>query len=242
MEDQKLRTGRQNMRQSGMPLLRRRAVMLPTVLVIILLVSLILVGVFEFAISTKNLTTVRGERYADQMLVFGYIEETKGKLIHKMKDTGEAIHPGGVAAWKLRPSLASVSGLRVGDEIGVNREVTDGGRKLRVNVFDLTYDTGQVESSITNDPNELRVLPPPLVLTAGQMGSRDGVINAGSTDGATDIRDSGDGTLGGAVDLRYFGAYLIRVEVFTSPDLPFHDARRVRLTEEAFLQVLSKDS
>ncbi|MDR1875149.1 MAG: hypothetical protein LBQ90_09090 [Synergistaceae bacterium] len=231
------------MRQGGTPFLRRRAVVLPSVLVVILMVSLILVGIFEFAVSSKKLTTVRGDRYSDQILVSGYIEQAKGTLIHTMKTTGAAVHPSlGGADWKSRPPLSTVDDLLVGGP-AVNMEVTAGGRKLLLNVFDLTYDESQLANAnatanILHDPEELRRLPPALDLTSRQKGSEGGMSNAGSTEGARDIEDSDDGSAGSAIDLRYFGAYLIRAEVFMSPDLPPHDSRRVRLTEEAFFQVL----
>ncbi|MDR1874244.1 MAG: hypothetical protein LBQ90_04420 [Synergistaceae bacterium] len=219
------------------PFSRRRGMALGMALVIVLFGSILAVGSFEFAMSSKKLSTTRSRRYVDQMLVSDYIEKAKGTILHRMLSSNRAMHPSLGSDWKVdpRPVFGAVDDLRI-DDPGLSADTADKGRRVLLEVFDLTYETSQVGNTILDDPAELRRLPPVLNLTSGQTGSGGSMKSVGKAPGAPNAADAPDTTGSSRIDLDYFGAYLIRVQLFRLPASP--GDKPVRVTEEAFFQAL----
>ncbi|MDR2180216.1 MAG: hypothetical protein LBP21_07895 [Synergistaceae bacterium] len=219
---------------------RHDGMALPAALVIVLFGSILVAGSFGFAVSSKKLATVRSSRYSDQVLASDYIEKTKGAILYKMSSTHRAIHPSSGGNWGERPSLGTVDGLLI-DGPGLRADVTEGNRRVLLEVFDLTYEAGQLENTILNNPSELRRLPPMLKLTSSQMGVGSSMESVSKTPGVpNEDEPAKEKKEGSRVDLDYFGAYLIRVQLFRLPYSP--GDKPVRVTEEAFFQVLDPNS
>ncbi|MDR1978386.1 MAG: hypothetical protein LBQ42_06600 [Synergistaceae bacterium] len=223
--------------QGNFPFSRRRGMTLVMALIIVLFGSILIVGGFELAMSSKKLSTARSRRYSDQMLASDYIEKAKGAILHKMSSSNRAMHPSLGSDWKVdpRPIFGAVDDLLINDP-DLHADTVEKGRRVLLEVFDLTYETSQVGSAIPNDPAELRRLPPVLNLTSTQIGSGSSMKNVGKAPGAPNVVDAPDTTGSSRIDLDYFGAYLIRVQLFRLPASP--GDKPIRVTEEAFFQVL----
>ncbi|MDR1621251.1 MAG: hypothetical protein LBS00_02625 [Synergistaceae bacterium] len=207
---------------------------LPMALIFVLFGSILIAGSFNFAVSSKKLATARGSRYSDQVLAFGYIEKTKGAILHKMLSDKKALHPSLGADWEDGPPLGAVDDLLI-REPGLYEDVTEGNRKVLLEVFDLTYETDQLESTIMDNSSELQRLPPMLKLTSSQLGVGSSMENATKTPGVPN-EDNPKKDEPAKVDLDCFGAYLIRVQLFR---LPYSAGDKpIRVTEEAFFQVI----
>jgi hypothetical protein len=230
MEDKKLRKD----------ISRRRGMALPVALIVVLFGSILVAGSFNFAVSSKKLATVRSSRYSDQILAFDYIEKTMGTILYKMRSDKKIMHPSLGADWGDRPPIGKVDDLLI-KEPGLYADVAEGNRRVLLEVFDLTYETAQLENTIVNDPSELRRLPPMLQLTSRQLGVGNSMKNVTKTPGVSDENNpQKDDAANSRVDLDYFGAYLIRVQLFK---LPYSTGDKpVRVTEEAFFQVLDPNS
>jgi hypothetical protein len=215
---------------------RRRGMALPMALIVVLFGSILIVGSFGFAVSFKKLATERSVHYSEQVLASDYIEKTKGVILYKMQSDNKAPHPSLEVDWGDRPPLKTVGDLLI-KKPGFYAEVTEGNRRVLVEVFDLTYEADQLEDTILNNPSELRRLPPMLKLTSSQLGVGNSMKNASKTPGVpNEDNPAKDETPKSRVDLDYFGAYLIRVQLFR---LPYSAGDKpVRVTEEAFFQVL----
>ena len=213
---------------------------LPMALIIVLFGSILVTGSFGFAVSSKKLATVRSKHYADQVLAFNYIEKTKGALLHKMLSGNKAIHPSVHpslgASWENAP-ISTVDDLLI-KEPGFYADVIEGNRRVLLEVFDLTYETDQLERAIVDDPSSLRRLPPMLKLTSSQMGVGNSMTNVGKTSSVlNEDKPKKDNAANPRADLEYFGAYLIRVQLFK---LPYSAGDKpIRVTEEAFFQALN---
>jgi hypothetical protein len=226
MEDKKLRK----------EISRRRGMALPMALIIALFGSILIAGSFKFAVSSKKLATAQGSRYSDQVLAFDYIEKAKGSILHKMQRDKKALHPSWAADWGDRPPIGAVDDLLI-KEPNLYAEVTEGNRRVLLEVFDLTYETDQLENAIVGNPSELRRLPPMLKLTSSQLGVGNSMKNTGKIPGISGEEPSQENHAASyRVDLDCFGAYLIRVQLFR---LPYSTGDKpIRVTEEAFFQVL----
>jgi hypothetical protein len=235
---------------------RRRGFALQLALVVILVGSILVLAIYEFTSMALKGTTERSEIYGDQMLVAGYAEQAKGAILSEMARIETAIHPridsvqytelpnpGEIIAWQReRPLLNSAGELQIKFDAPpldsalsslVSDDRTEGGRRMVLQVFDLTYDATQISPSMLANPEEMRNLPPALSLNSKQKGKAVGMGNEGMTDGAPDIVNPVDDLKGEELDLARFGAYLIRIKIFEANKL-------ARLTEEAFFQVLQE--
>jgi hypothetical protein len=237
---------------------RRRGFALQLALVVMLVGSILVVAIYEFTSMALKGTTERSVVYGDQMLVAGYAEKAKGAVLSEMKRVGTSIHPGGYTelpdpgetiAWqaKPRPQIHSVDELQIKFDSPllnfalsslVSDDRMEGGRRVVLQVFDLTYDATQITSSgILHDDilNDLENLPPALSLNSKQKGKSNGTKNeVEMVDDSASSVPQGD-MEGKELDLARFGAYLIRTRIFEGDKL-------VRVTEEAFFQVLSSDT
>ncbi|MDR2179219.1 MAG: hypothetical protein LBP21_02825 [Synergistaceae bacterium] len=232
---------------------RRKGFALQLALIVMLVGGMLVLTIYEFTSMALKGTTQRSVVYGDQMLVASHAEKAKGVILSEMARVQAAIHPGSytespgsdVITWqkKPRPPISSVSDLQIKfDAPPLNSALSslisddriEGGRRVILQVFDLTYDATQISSSILSNPAELKNLPPALNLNSKQKGKGNGVANEGDimVDGSAEL--PGDDMEGKELDLASFGAYLIRTRIFEADKL-------VRETEEAFFQVLSYD-
>ncbi|MDR1376370.1 MAG: hypothetical protein LBJ22_02570 [Synergistaceae bacterium] len=227
---------------------RRQGFALHLALVVLLVGGILVIAIFQFTSMSFKETTGENVLYGDQMLVTSCAEKAKGAILSEMQRIGKAIHPGEytkkVDEWqqKPRPAIKSVDDLQIkfdadtlnsGLSSSVSNDWTENGRRVVLQVFDLTYDATQIQSSnILKDMTELRRLPPALNLNSKQT-SQGGTGNIGDNIGATDTRKPLDDDAGKEIDLGRFGAYLIRARIF-DPGAN----KPIRLTEEAFFQVL----
>jgi hypothetical protein len=235
---------------------RRKGFALQLALIVILVGSILVVAIYEFTSMALKGTTGRSVVYGDQMLVAGHAEKAKGAVLSEMKRIGAAIHPrigsmqytelpvpGQTIAWQAnRPEVHSVDQLQIKFDAPplnsalsslVSDDRMEGGRRVVLQVFDLTYDATQISSMLVANPAAVQNLPPALSLNSKQKGKGNGVGNEGMTDGAPDKVDPVDDLKGQELDLARFGAYLIRTRIFEADKL-------VRVTEEAFFQVLQE--
>ena len=234
----------------------RKGLALQIALVVLLVGGILVAAIFEFTAVSTTGTTERSMRYGDQMTVAGYAEKAKGAILSEIARVGTAIHPGPFTAnvddWQNspRPQIDSVSDLQIRFDTAplnpalsplVSDDRIERIRRVILEVFDLTYDATQIQSSdILTDPEELRRLPPALDLNSKQRGKGTGTENLGTIIGAVDTEDALDDAEGGELDLSLFGAYLIRTSIYER-DANVRVDRPIRVTEEAFFQVLSKD-
>ncbi|MDR1623171.1 MAG: hypothetical protein LBS00_12460 [Synergistaceae bacterium] len=235
---------------------RRRGFALQLALVVMLVGSILVVAIYEFTSMALKGTTERSVVYGDQMLVAGYAEKAKGVILSEMQRIGTAIHPrigsiqytelpnpGQTIAWQAknpkRPEIHSANELQIKFDAppldpALNSLVSDdrmeGGRRVVLQVFDLTYDATQISSIVTN-PAEMQNLPPALSLNSKQKGKSSGMGNEGMVDGDPKTGTPLDDMKGKELDLARFGAYPIRTRIFEGDKL-------ARVTEEAFFQVL----
>jgi hypothetical protein len=132
------------------------------------------------------------------------------------------------------------------DEIGFNFEknvgaIGQGRQRVRVNVFDVHYQENQLQNSLRNDSEQMRILPAPINAITGK--SKPTSTNQGGAEGEAADRDKGTQNELASGEINYpwdrFGAYVVRVELFNADEL--NRLTLARTAEEAFYQVLSKD-
>lgn len=219
---------------------RRAGFILVTALIIVLLGAAISVGIFALAHSMHTTDIVNRESYMDQIDMARHIEEAKGfiaaynvglvannkAVLHgrggttgtyfsiRRLDDLQVSTPGDVAAALSRDNIPLAANL--GFE-----------RRLRLQVYDANYRIGDV--LFTPTPGMPPSLRPSVVLPA--EGGADVYENEGEGIDAGTKEVSGDLIV--SDHYKYYGAYLIRAEIFREGQ-----STPLRRTEEAFFQVV----
>ena len=221
---------------------RRAGFILVTALIIALLGAALSVGIFALAHSMHTTDVVNRESYMDQIDMARYIEEAKGFIAAYnvgLVSSDKAVLHGRGGTTGTYFSIRRLSDLQVctPDDVAAALSRDDiplaanlgFERRLRLQVYDANYRIGDVRFTPTPDmPPSLR---PSINLLAPAEGGADAYENEGEGIDVGTKEVSGDLIV--SDHYKYYGAYLIRAEIFREGQ-----AVPLRRTEEAFFQVV----
>lgn len=208
-----------------------------TAMIVVLVGSLLVTAVFQVMISFHTAMQTGQMSYQDHLNVTDYIEGAKGWITQINQVDGRVRHPVGLLN-NTTQVITNVNTLVFTDP-ALSVDETLGKQRLVMRVFDSNYRARQIDSSLRNDPDAMRMLPPPLSLleqAANNIASMNDVGHRTDPTGyiALDEQEVF------AAFFRNYGAYLIRVELFNDDG---HGGEVLaRRAEEAFFQFISADA
>ena len=214
-------------------LLRHQGLALPTVLLAAIVGAFLVATIFDIASRFGMENILFRRTYADQTTATSHIERAKGLIAAKIATDKEALHPMDGDDWNEHPAINSLGDIQIflnGDRTPPDPLVVDEAlpenRRVTMNVYDLTYMAANVPPPPTVSVTQRLLLPAPIDLTS--VASSSNHWSGHYADG--DLSTNRPPDAGGAseLDLKTFGAYLVRVEIFNQ------DGRLARRAEEAF--------
>ena len=243
MEDTKLRGGKKEPRFC---VGRRPGFILITALVIILLGMTLSVGMLVLAGDFSRISLFQRPAYEQHIDVASEVKRLEAFLVKTNQDRykggGRVLHGQGYTADDYGTAINRLGDLQVTEHPDVlSTDRTEGHQRLVVQVYDANYRIADLTKDLLEHPAELRSFPPSLLPS-----SFSGTGSSSSSEGsATDPSVSGGGasgqvTIGQEKIYGIYGAYLIRVQLYTRRDggAPW---RFQRGAEEGFFAVASKD-
>ena len=218
---------------------RRRGMGVLVALLVVVVGSVLVGGIFALTYTASHLSQKRGEIYSDQMLISSRIERAKGSILASIDEAQVALHasPRGLQ-WKSRPPIYHLNELMIdGAFLSFDETIEKARRRIILNVFDVTYIATQIASPLRED---LKDMPPMLaVLPPASADPNIEMENEGFTEGDIERNDPLDDYDNAGINLDLFGAYLIRTQIFNTE---IDSNKAYRVTEEAFFQILSRDT
>ena len=212
---------------------------------IVVAIGLILVAVmFNSVSSFTNFFSEYRQAYVDTIIARNYIERMKGEIVaenNARSGTGVGVLHGIQNQDEGFPenAITSLEGLVVYDATSPDRfsfivnENVNGPQRVEVIVYDANYRVEGIDSS-SFPLADIYELPPSFFVEGGAAPDWVPIGKDGS-----DYNEFEEPVLAMKGAHSNYGAYLIRVKIFDTANSTYHNPDRlVRVTEEAFLQVI----
>jgi len=227
----------------------RKGAALAIALVVVLVSGIVVAAVFRMAFQHARMSVHVRSHYTEHTILRSAVEEMKGLIFSDNINAGNIQHVNVVAS---NGFIDNAGLLRFGPATAappaanwvVNRVViSDGGQqRLIVEVYDMTFNPGQLEDDPGNNPANVPFMalvrpvgveaynfffPPHTFLEANP-----GAVARGEIEGES--ADSGEAHV--TIPNQQFGAYLIRARLFDGVNPNVNVDRPLRIIEEAFVQ------
>ncbi len=220
---------------------KRRGVALVLALVVVLVGGALIALIFEMTVRFGFTSLRQGTTYSDHLEVTGYIESAKGFIADTNVNNDQVMHPKGYT--NIETTLITSLDMLMFDqaELSVDRVFagSKGRQRVVMRVFDANYRANRVREPLLLNSVDMAQMPPPLSLAEAGASMDQYITNVGNSHTPT--------TGGQAIDdnevwkrfFKYYGAYLIRVELYDIDESGTQNL--TRKVEEAFFQVISQD-
>ena len=223
----------------------RRGAALAMALVVVLVGGVMIALIFNMVFRYAWFTPEERAGFVDHTTVLHFIQREKARILHenieRAKDGEAVIHATALIERQKNlafphPADLVLADLVIGREvIDVSNETGVGRDRVVVTVYDMFFDPSWLNFTALS-PDDLRNLPPILnflgTTESGGLTSDGGGGGGALTPGA----GTSDGDDEQGPDPDTYGAYLIRAELFDRQN------NIVRMAEEAFVQIVSRDA
>ena len=241
--EKRMNTGR---RRSGGWARRRRGFILVMALIVILVGAALTVGMLVLTEGFSRGSIFQRMAYEQHIDVANEVKRIEAFLIKTNQDRyeggGRVLHGQGYTAADYGNPIKRLEDLQVTEHPDVlSTDRTEGNQRLVVQVYDANYRIEDLTKDLMEHPAKLRSFPPSLLPPSfsgtGSSSSPDGSTTDPSVSGGG---GSGQVTISQEKIYGIYGAYLLRVQLYTRRDgsAPW---RFQRGAEEGFFAVASSD-
>ena len=229
--------------QEGLAAVRRKGEGLILALVIVLFTSALAALLFDMGLHFSSGVRRQQTLYTDHIRVKEQIQAIKGWIVQTNIDAGEIMPP----RHYTNPLTTSIDRLAVlmfdEPELSFDQNVTGlgvGEQRIVVNVFDLHYFITQLTSPLVDDPEQMRLLPPPINIYKDPGNPDYDPMESLGEAITQDTGPGGDERQNNYYPWDRYGAYLVRVQLYgrRNPDKTNAPLVLTRTAEEAFFQIL----